>query len=416
MLMAERSNPYFPLISGSEQGNRSFTVAMLMLILFCCSLVDLPNRVSLGPVSVQGALTLSYGGLSLYMWLYRPTSTLRIYHGMSFIYFILWCWASFIWHEVNKSGLQNIFVFMTFFTLIVLVSREHARDGNFQNRIRKYLKVAVGIAMLIYFPSLVTDGLGNERWISSRGFALFALVGLAMLLSEWRYTQKKRWFFASLGVLLTITLSLSRTAMVAGVVLLIVSRYGFKGAKQKLKFFTFVATCLGLLGYTVFNFSPIQERFFEGDTSLSIGGIPVNAMGRTNIWDTVIQSYWNAPWVGGGAGSAESALARRFGVETQPHNDYLRILHDYGMVGFSIWFACLVGILIAAWRSWSKADTQGNISARNHMAAFLATVAIAIASLTDNVVIYMFVMAPAATLIGLSIGMQPEPDRESAVV
>ncbi|MFC5472180.1 O-antigen ligase family protein [Cohnella suwonensis] len=392
--MLEYQNPYRPTVVGG----------FLAVVLLCCSLVDIPNRLELGPFSGQAALTILYTLLMGYMWLNRPISSISLVHTLSFAYFLIWCLASFIWHDITKQGIQNIFVFMSFFGIILVVSREYAINPGLQSRIQKVFKISSALSILLYLPTLFLTGLGNGILISSRSFALFGLICLAYLLVEWRYSKQKFWFFASIGMMIIITLSLSRTAMVTGVVMMILSRYRFFGLRNKMKFFMVVFISIVLLLSTIFYFEPVKSRFFEGDTSMSIGAIPINAMGRTQIWETVLQSFWLSPIVGNGAGAAEEVLKQKLITETQPHNDYLRILHDYGIVGFSFWVIAFVGLLLATWRSWRTADYLNHSSARNHMAAFLAIVSIAFASMTDNVVVYIFVMAPAAILIGLSIG------------
>jgi O-antigen ligase len=386
-------NPYRTSVVGS----------FLVFVLLCCSLVDIPNRFELGFFSGQALLTMIYTLLIGYMWLNRPISSISLIHTLPFTYFLIWCLASFFWHDITKQGIQNIFVFMSFFGIILIVSREHAINPGLHSRIQKVFKISSALAFLLYLPTLFLAGLGNGMLISSRSFGLFGLICLAYLLMEWRYSKQKIWFFSSIGMMIIIALSLSRTAMVTGVVMMILSRYK-SGIRNMMKYFMFVLISIVLMIITIFYFEPIKSRFFEGDTSLSISGIPINAMGRTQIWETVIQSFWSSPIIGNGAGSAEEILKQKLITESQPHNDYLRILHDYGMVGFSFWITVLIGLLLVSWRSWRKADDLNNSSARSHMAAFLAIVSIAFASMTDNVIVYIFVMAPAAILIGLSIG------------
>ena len=38
------------------------------------------------------------------------------------------------------------------------------------------------------------------------------------------------------------------------------------------------------------------------------------------------------------SGTADSLISRTYGSAAgHPHNDYLRLLHDYGLVGMSLW-------------------------------------------------------------------------------
>jgi O-antigen ligase len=95
----------------------------------------------------------------------------------------------------------------------------------------------------------------------------------------------------------------------------------------------------------------------------------------------------------------------------QPHNDYLRLLHDYGLVGTTLWVIGYAFLLARTWRAWhstamvSQEQKRDPGEQRVHAAAFLALAGVAIAMITDNAIVYLFLMGPLGVLVGLSLGL-----------
>lgn len=127
-----------------------------------------------------------------------------------------------------------------------------------------------------------------------------------------------------------------------------------------------------------------------------------------NMWETTLDSYRTAPWFGKGAGSVEELIERHYPGLGHPHNDYLRILHDAGLVGFLLWVGGFLALIWKTWRGWLVA-APGDPAGRVHLAAGLALVAVALGMLTDNVIVYIFVMAPVAVVVGTSLGLLDAP-------
>ena len=137
----------------------------------------------------------------------------------------------------------------------------------------------------------------------------------------------------------------------------------------------------------------------------SVGGVSVNTSGREKYWSTTWDSYLTSPIVGHGAGSADLLVTDTYGKADHPHNDYLRILHDLGAIGAVLWIAGYLLLLIRCAMAWN-AGPRGVPSTELHMTATLGLIAVAIAMITDNVVIYVFAMAPLALVVGMSIGLE----------
>ncbi len=87
-----------------------------------------------------------------------------------------------------------------------------------------------------------------------------------------------------------------------------------------------------------------------------------------------------------------------------PHNDYLRIAHDYGIVGIVIWVTAIGTLLFALWRRWNRADRLASGTARLQLTALLSLVAFSLEMTVENALVYVFVTAPLGLIVGAAFG------------
>jgi O-antigen ligase len=90
---------------------------------------------------------------------------------------------------------------------------------------------------------------------------------------------------------------------------------------------------------------------------------------------------------------------------SHPHNEYLRIFHDFGLVGLLLWlwgFSVLLGRTFLAWR---RADRTRDPDAFVHLAAWLGLVSLALGMVTDNPLRHVHVLLPLGLTVGASVGM-----------
>ena len=70
-----------------------------------------------------------------------------------------------------------------------------------------------------------------------------------------------------------------------------------------------LAGTLCVLAGLVFFVKPFYDRFFTGDTQLQVGGMNINVSGRARVWNAVIESAWERPYIGHGLGSSQALTA-----------------------------------------------------------------------------------------------------------
>jgi O-antigen ligase len=265
---------------------------------------------------------------------------------------------------------------------------------------------AAQLTALLYGTSLLIGGLGTDVVMGARSFALFAIVAVGWCLASWRYRAPGQNGLWAIGLTALVALSFSRTATVICLFLFPLSQMSFRDSKSVLRVGAWMGL-IALIAYLSFNYvQPIRARFTDVGDRGQVAGLQVNTSGRESIWQAVMISSSQSPWLGKGPGSVAIPVSKvNASASGHPHNDYLRLLHDYGYLGLGLWLTGYIALLMRSWRYWIWADQHDRPAAHVHAAACLGLIGVALAMLTDNVVVYWFVMAPLGILVGASIGL-----------
>jgi O-antigen ligase len=362
--------------------------------------------ISVGPMSALGAVTLLFTMIAATLWLIgrehrglRELWPLVYFASIGLIYLVVF--------PRTVSGIQSVFAVLVFVLSIVLVASSGHRIRILVVRVRDTFNAASWAAVAIYGATIALFGFGNDFLLGPRGFALFALTPIAWSFAQWRYGSRRAGAsgFALLGVVL---LSLSRLATSIGLLFIALSRMS---ARVKVKEFArlLIFVVLGLVVFVVAfqHFAALRDRFLTGDVA-NVGGIwDINVSGRDNVWPVVWHSALRSPWVGQGAGSAEQALSGYGFVVSLPHNEYLRIFHDFGLLGIVLWFWGFFLLLSRTYRAWRRADRLDDDAAVVHLAAWLGLVGLGLSMITDNPLRYVHVLLPLGITVGASVGLSP---------
>ena len=386
-------------------------------VVLSSALVDLPGKVHLGGFTANAGLTFAYafsGALIVALW---PRSTARqaVRALTPFLGLLLLGLLSTIgWGEHSIGAIQSILVIFVFIICVLSGFEIAERDSAPGQFAAKVFGGGSIVALALYAASLAAGGVGSGAVIGNRSFALFALLAIAWGVAGWRY-------HARLGCTLTmlsglfILLSLSRVAFAAGLIICCLAWLNPRTFGGWLRFFAIISVALGSAYLAVQMVHPLHDRIYAGDVQSIGGGISINLEGRSEVWATTWHSYLTSPYIGHGAGTADSLITRVYsGSIGHPHNDYLGLLHDYGLLGAVLWVVGYAGLLIRSWRAWHRRRTgvghdqapESNDERRIHAAAFLSLIGVAIAMITDNPIDYLFVMAPLGVLVGLSMGLE----------
>jgi O-antigen ligase len=392
-------------------GSRLSTVECFLLtaIFVVAAFADLPTFLRVGGATGLAVLTVAFlvaGILSLCA--AAPTS-----HGVRAfrwtIAFALWVAVTSAVHGPTSDGIQNLAVLGVFLTLGLVAAREGQRSGSLQNVVLACgRRLAWGSAAL-YSGNWLLVKFGAPRWVSPRQFALVAILGACVLLCAPGANRKRSLRLAWLLVAL-VCLSGSRMALATGVFLILAlsplklnlkRRYGRRAV-------VFGVMTLGVMLIMAFKVPMFHDRFLGGYKPIKVAGLEIASSGRAAYWQTTVDSWRESPFLGRGAGSASKVIRSNFaGYGAHPLNEYLRLLHDYGIVGAFLFVAGLVSLLR---KLWALTRSDGAIEAPIYRAAALATVALMLTMFTDNSIIYLFFMGPLAVLVGTAVGRAAQQD------
>ncbi|MFJ5954520.1 O-antigen ligase family protein [Paenarthrobacter sp. NPDC092416] len=404
---ARRTIPQVSAVRLKQQETtiRAKAPMLLTLTTVWLLLVDSLTRVSAGPFSLSGALTLATAALCIFLSpiVFLSRASGRIGTGRASLPWPLTAFVVFALSALivtpSAEGLQNVAVYTIFTATVALTSVQVSpADAEVLGRRIRVLAIIVTGAFL-------ATNLAGIQLFGERSFGLVGLIFLAVLIP---HTPKNR--LAGLAPFLvagTIALSLSRTATVVAITMLMFLAVRARRGYRLLASF-FLAAAAGAVAYWLFNYyEPFRERFIAGDGAATVGGVELNTSGRAVLWDITYRSAQEAPILGHGPGSASALITPLFRNIGHPHNEYLRILHDFGWVGLLLFGAGMI-LLIA--RIIVRARYSSNPI---HWSALLALFAVLVAAITDNVIVYPFVMMPLGLLVGASLGSPSGPARIS---
>ena len=150
-----------------------------------------------------------------------------------------------------------------------------------------------------------------------------------------------------------------------------------------------LAAMAGVIALT-FTSAQFQRRFFggrgaEGGSVDDLLEGRIDSSGRFELWGLLWEKAMARPVHGYGAGSSSYESARA-GEIAHPHNDYLRILYDYGLAGFAIFWLFYVRIWLRALFGMRRGRESEAYGVRAQV--YLALSGLLLISATDNPVIY----------------------------
>jgi len=336
-----------------------------------------------------------------------------------FLVFLLWAAVSLTWYTPTIPGLENLVVVAAFLILLVMSSERASSSPDLAAYSGRALGRVTLVTATLYLFSVLVGGPGSQSLFASSTFSLFCLLGFGWFLAGWRHGAKRN-ALLTLFVGAVIVLALSRIAIVIALGLVPLAWFHPSRVRGWVRLAAATVVVAGLMGAGITYVSTIRERFIGGPPNFRLGSLTVNGNGRTVFWRVTWDSFLESPWIGQGAGSAQQLITSYHfrtakgdqGSINHPHNDYLRILHDYGIVGLTLWLLGMLKLLKRISWAWVDADRRRSMRAHVHLGALLALVALSMAMITDNPWVYITVMGPVGILAGSSVGLAAANNRE----
>jgi hypothetical protein len=299
-----------------------------------------------------------------------------------------------LWAPERFEGLKQFLLYAAPLLTALVAARIVTRPDQIR-LLTTALYVAAGAGLLVNLvPSLAGDALGGsldpEGRLVHREYGTFMLPVMALVLARLRYGDLRQ--AAPALILFAVALTtLSRTTLAAMMLLVVIA---MSGTPLRLR--------LGLAGMVLvfalaaYSYEPVRERMFTDsrrgftgtvevstgrDAQLHVGGIQLT--GRGPVWVQTWVNAMHAPFIGHGTGSATRFVAERTrGFALFPHNEYLRVLHDFGFPGAGILLAAF-GIAIAALRRLRRSTTHAR-TRELALAALMSWSVFAFIAIFDN--------------------------------
>ncbi len=225
-----------------------------------------------------------------------------------------------------------------------------------------------------------------------RLYATYGVIAMCMLFAV-RIPTPIRVFFVA-GLYVAIVISQSRAAFVTALVVALVGTI----AVAKRPIITSVAAALSGVAILLITLNTPIISSRMAVNSITSEGLSINDSGRAVGWRVIVESFQGAPFFGQGAGSGQTVTLRDAWPIDHPHSEYLRVLHDGGLVA-AILAAFLIAVLL--WQLFPRRG--GQVRDPLIVGAFLLVVAALVLGTIENFLVFPSLMWPAAVLIGLGL-------------
>lgn len=410
-------------MSWSSFGRRYAALnALLALLLFgeVASNLRLTAGLSVGAVLTVASLVIALALLGLS----GASSLVRL----PVIFWIATIWFLFRGvSEVNYiAGLQQTATWLLFITAL-LAARLPARSPDTRRRLYRAL---TGLAVywgLLQLSFAITQVLGLGVVVSV-GRPTAALLVILFSIPITAALTSRAWtpLLTSLLLFMAILVSESRTATVAAVMLaavtwlIEVTKRLFWVPRRQLSYGVLGAVILALaFGST--SLGTRLESTFEALPSLisdpSSGVARGLTQGRSYVWPRLVSFAMENPQRlvfgdGAGAASAVAALITTDNPWDHPHNEFLRVLIDYGAVGLVLMVLLLARMAVMFAARYRASAIKGSRSRAGPLAGLGALVAFIALMLTDNPLTYPYVMVAFGLIAGLGVSHGERVDND----
>ncbi len=272
-----------------------------------------------------------------------------------FICFFIWCLITCIFSTQIASSFSAWIELLKLLLFILCFQNIVKKDD--LSGLMKALVMGPLVLFLYLFATkqlFVDERLGTTLVGNANSFALLFMVGaiaaIYLFFTEKRIVYKYIAAGAFAAICYSLALSGGRKFFVIPffvVAMVFIQREDSKGRRKYIRNCLIIAILLLVIFYMVFQIPMLYNTIgirFEGLFAL-VGGkgkIDASAKVRMNMIDDGISAWLEAPLLGYGLNS----FAENMGYGAYAHNNYVELLYDIGLIGFTIYYSVFVYYLI----------------------------------------------------------------------
>lgn len=259
-----------------------------------------------------------------------------IIRGNRIIFPFVW-WVPFFLYLLLVSDLsqkEDIYRFLIFLCpVLVGVAASRFYLYNYNKLRTYYFRAVLGLWFIYILAVILSENMRVPIDIYAiAGPPMTAVLLMIIALEDPFLRRMKLYVFSAACILFCIILE----ARMPIIIILSLFLFRIKNISFIIRMIMFVTVCLIFI--ILFQYSIIQSYFFRyghGDfiDLLSLDPNIIKTSGRLYAWPIYWDAIMKQPWFGHGSTFSVDFGAYAFGGWAHPHNEYIRILFDYGFVG-----------------------------------------------------------------------------------
>jgi hypothetical protein len=249
------------------------------------------------------------------------------------------------------------------------------------DKLSRYLAVALYVVVIVKGGIIVTGALPVATGMAAEamtGTLLCALFASSYVLGNKR---ELAWWAAFAAIPY---IALTRTGIVAAGITLPSTFAPMNIFKRSIWVILIV-----MLAIPVFYSERVQHKMFYSGSGTFAEVHPDNpdlaTSGRSHLWEKLEDEIDQKPYFGHGANASEPFVAMLTGGLTHPHNDWLRLLYDYGYFGAVIFAFCLIVQVLHILKRAQSATGETKILFYAGASTFISFV---LFMFSDNIILY----------------------------
>lgn len=270
--------------------------------------------------------------------------------------------------------------------LIVGCAASTLRWGD--DRVRALLSVldrcvlVIMLLLVVRLPGLLSGKLIDHSYMAAEAISVLLFGSIYAT----RYALGSRFHLGCYVALCLMPLAVLTRGVMAALSLAVVLTPGPLGMRRRLLFLTLliVAAVFALQS------DRIQQRMFHSGggswQDMSLANPDFATSGRVPMWETLWVRVGESPWIGHGVNASRSRLGWAGFDLYLPHNDWLRVLHDFGIIGVGTLAFGMAATGLALVRRASREAPSTRVLAYCAAGGFLP---LALIMLTDNPLLYV---------------------------